>query len=381
MLAHSVLKNYCGAAFVLRKMSSHASELLVSSSGPTRTITLNRPKALNALNLNMVREIYPLLQEWNLSNDVNLIMIKGSGDKAFCAGGDVLAVTKSAKDAQAGKDSTMHQEFFKEEYQLNHLIGTLSKPYVALIDGIVMGGGCGLSINGRYRVATEKTKLAMPETALGLFPDVGGSYFLSRLRNNLGMFLALTGYRLEGADTFHAGLTTHYIESSQLPALEKALSEFKQVDDETVKRTLASFGSKQLPPFSLEKQLRQIRETFGGKSVEEIIENLNKDGSEWATTQIKILKKMSPTSLKVTHRQLETGKRMSFSKIFSMEYRLSQRFMDGHDFHEGCRAILIDKDRNPKWKPATLEEVDDDSVDKYFAPLPHTQELLLHDEE
>ncbi|CAD6187823.1 unnamed protein product [Caenorhabditis auriculariae] len=162
--------------------SGSNSEILVDKHDRKRVVTLNRPKALNALNLNMVREFYHVLQQWNNSADVDLVIVKGAGGKAFCAGGDVLAVSKSAKDAQAGGKSTDHKDFFREEYILNNLIGTFSKQYVALIDGIVMGGGCGVSINGKFRVATEKTMLAMPETALGLFPDVGGSYFLSRLK-------------------------------------------------------------------------------------------------------------------------------------------------------------------------------------------------------
>ncbi|CAL2036274.1 unnamed protein product [Caenorhabditis brenneri] len=353
------------------------SEILVDSHGSKKVVTLNRPKALNALNLNMVREFYPKLQEWNSSADVDLVILKGSGDKAFCAGGDVLAVVRSYKDAQEGKDCTMHKDFFREEYILNHLIGTFNKQYVCLIDGIVMGGGCGLSVNGRFRVATEKTMLAMPETALGLFPDVGGSYFLSRLKGNLGMYLALTGYRLLGADAFHAGLASHFVESSELPKLEKELVNLKDVNENSVDEVIRSFEPKKIPEFSLSKHLTQIRDAFGARSVEDILSTLEKDGSDWAKKQIATLGKMSPTSLKVTNRQINEGARMNYTKIFTMEYRLTQRFLADKDFHEGCRAILIDKDRNPKWSPATLAEVKDSVVDHYFSPLPNNADLKL----
>ncbi|CAJ0578061.1 unnamed protein product, partial [Mesorhabditis spiculigera] len=354
-------------------------EVLASARGVVGTITLNRPKALNALNLNMVRKMYPLLQEWNCAGDIQLILIKGAGEKAFCAGGDVLAVSASALKERAGEETTLHKDFFKEEYRLNFLLGKMSTPYVALMDGIVMGGGCGLSINGRYRVATEKTMLAMPETALGLFPDVGGSYFLSRLSDNLGMFLALTGHRLTGADVFHSGLASHYIRSEDLPKLEEEFAGLKKIDDALVRDVLASYSAAEVPEFGLKKDLEKIRRCFAGRSVVDIIKRLKDDDSEWAKKQHAVIGKMSPTSLKVTAQQLDMGSRMSFAEIFPMEYRLSQRLMEEHDFHEGCRAILIDKDRKPKWKPATLEEVDDHTVDSYFRRLPTHRELELHD--
>lgn len=358
-------------------MSSSASELIVEKEGTKRILTLNRPKALNALNLSMVREMYPLFRVWEDAGDVNLIILKGAGEKAFCAGGDVLAVINSAKEAAKGGNSTVHKDFFREEYHLNHLIGSLTKTFVALIDGIVMGGGCGVSVNGRFRVATERTMLAMPETALGLFPDVGGSYFLSRLKNNLGMYLALTGYRLKGADTFHAGLATHYVPSSKLGDLQRNLLSLDTVTDKTVDAVIRRLEPSDIPGFSLEEHLPTINKTFQAKSVEEIMANLSKENTEWAREQLDTLSKMSPTSLKVTFKQLQNGARMSFSRVFTMEYRLSQRALEDHDFYEGCRAILIDKDKNPKWKPATLEEVTDERLEWYFAPLGHNQDVVL----
>ncbi|CAB3402404.1 unnamed protein product [Caenorhabditis bovis] len=374
LIIRNLPKN-CSQSMAFSVSSVSGNPVLVNKHDTKRIITLNRPKALNALNLDMVREIYPQMREWNDTEDVNLVIIKGSGDKAFCAGGDVLAVVKSYKAAQNGENTTMYKDFFREEYMLNHLTGIFSKQYVALIDGIVMGGGCGLSVNGKFRVCTERTMLAMPETALGLFPDVGGSYFLSRLKGSLGMYLALTGYRLLGADSYHSGLATHYINSTDLPKLETELLNLKNVTEDSVDGLLRSFEPKEVPEFRLSPHLGQIRDIFNGNSVEEIIGNLEQDGSDWAKKQISILKKMSPTSLKVTHKQLTEGSRMNYAKIFTMEFRLTQRFLADNDFHEGCRAILIDKDRNPKWNPATLEEVTDERVEKYFAPLPNNEDL------
>ncbi|VDK68778.1 unnamed protein product [Cylicostephanus goldi] len=223
--------------------------------------------------------------------------------------------------------------------------------------------------------------LAMPETALGLFPDVGGSYFLSRLKHNLGNYLALTGYRLQGADALHAGLATHYVPSSKLEELQKKLVSLDDVTEKTVEAAIRELQPSSIPKFSLEEQLPVIEKTFQASAlnpvkrgldlltVEEILENLKKENSDWSKKQVATLSKMSPTSMKVTLKQLQNGANMKFNEVFTMEYQLTQRCLEDHDFYEGCRAILIDKDRNPKWKPATLEEVTDEKVAWYFSPL------------
>uniref|UniRef100_A0A914YE66 3-hydroxyisobutyryl-CoA hydrolase, mitochondrial n=1 Tax=Panagrolaimus superbus TaxID=310955 RepID=A0A914YE66_9BILA len=359
-----------------RAMSSTAteSEVLFGCEGAARIITLNRPKALNALNLSMVRQIYPKMKEWIEDDAAGLVIIKGAGDKAFCAGGDVLSVIQSAKSG-----GTVHKEFFREEYILNYLIGTYKLPYIALIDGITMGGGCGLSIHGKFRVATEKTLLAMPETALGLFPDVGGSFFLPRLSGKLGMFLALTGYRLKGADVFHSGLATHYVESKHIPEIKDELIKLPKSEckNEEIDKILNKFSPKNFPKFSLQSNLETINSTFNGKSVENIIEKLNSKDDEFCRKQIAELMKMSPTSLKVTYQQIMNGSVSNFSNVFTMEHRMGYHFLEANDFYEGCRAILIDKDRNPKWKPSKLEDVSADDVNKYFASVDGVKDLIL----
>ncbi|KAI9535066.1 hypothetical protein NQZ68_007154 [Dissostichus eleginoides] len=350
-------------------MSSQVdSGVLLEKVGCAGVITLNRPKALNALNMPMVQHIYPQLKKWESDNETDIVIIRGAGGKAFCAGGDIRAVTEAGKVG-----APLAEDFFREEYTLNHAIGTCRKPYIALIGGITMGGGVGLSVHGRFRVATEKTLFAMPETAIGLFPDVGGGYFLPRLQGQLGLFLALTGFRLKGRDVQRAGVATHFVESEKIPELEKELVDLKSPSAEDVSRVLDSYQNQSAlgadKPFVLEQHMSDIDRLFSSSSVEGIVQNLKADGSEFANTQAKTLSRMSPTSLKITYRQLQAGAALSLQDVLVMEYRLSQACMRGSDFYEGVRSVLIDKDQNPKWNPSTLEEVSEESVEQCFSSL------------
>ncbi|KAI5613428.1 3-hydroxyisobutyryl-CoA hydrolase, mitochondrial, partial [Silurus asotus] len=353
-------------AHMMSSMSS--SEVLMEKVGNAGVITLNRPKALNALNLSMIRLLFPQLKKWESDSETDLVIIKGAGGKAFCAGGDIRAVTEAGKSG-----GSLAQDFFREEYILNNAIGTYRKPYVALIDGITMGGGVGLSVHGHFRVATEKTLFAMPETAIGLFPDVGGGYFLPRLQGKLGLFLALTGFRLKGRDVQRSGVATHFVQSEKISALEKDLVGLKSPSARDVAAVLDSYQDQSTldaeKPFVLQQHTGAIDRLFEGSSVEEILEKLQKDQSVFAHKQVETLLKMSPTSLKFTFRQLQAGASLSLQEVLVMEYRLSQACMRGHDFYEGVRAVLIDKDQSPKWKPATLAEVSEQSVEESFASL------------
>ncbi|KAM6332379.1 3-hydroxyisobutyryl-CoA hydrolase, mitochondrial isoform 2-T2 [Podargus strigoides] len=349
------------------KMSKHTdltAEVLLEKRGGAGIITLNRPKALNALNFSMIQQIYPQIKTWEQDPETFLIIIKGTGGKAFCAGGDIVAITDAGKVGDR-----LLQDFFREEYMLNNAIGTCKKPYVALIDGITMGGGVGLSVHGRFRVATEKTLFAMPETAIGLFPDVGGGYFLPRLPGKIGYYLALTGFRLKGRDVLKAGIATHFVDSEKLPALENDLIALKSPSTENIADVLNSYHMKskvdQEKKFVLDEHMEKINSLFSANSMEEIVKKLKQDGSPFAIKQLE----MSPTSLKITLRQLKEGASMSLQDVLTMEYRLSQACMRGHDFYEGVRAVLIDKDQSPRWKPAALEEVSDEFVDSCFKPL------------
>jgi len=349
-------------------------EVLLEIKNKVGVITLNRPKALNALNLNMIRQIYPVLQKWDVDPGVSLVLIKGTGDRAFCAGGDVRAI---AEAGQKGDDLT--KVFFKEEYMLNHAIGTLQTPYVALINGITMGGGVGLSVHGKFRVSTERTLFAMPETAIGLFPDVGGGYALPRMKGKLGIYLALTGHRLKGYDVKHAGVATHFVASEKLADLESSLLSLADPQLNSIQQVLNDYDKKCSEghkEFVLQTFTDQINSCFDKPTMEDILKALEEDGSEWALQQIEILNKMSPTSLKITLRQLQEGAKLSLADCLKMEYRLTQRCMDDNDFYEGIRAVLVDKDNSPKWNPSTLRGVSKEKVDSYFETL-GDRELVL----
>lgn len=345
-------------------------------------ITMNRPKALNSLNYNMIQLMTPKLREVEKDDNIHFVVVRGNGGKAFCAGGDIRTLTEVGKT-----DDPLVSNFFHGEYSLNYLIGTLKKPYIAIIDGITMGGGVGLSVHSPFRVATETTTFAMPETAIGLFPDVGGGYFLPRLKGELGMFLALTGHRLKGRDVQHAGVATHFISREKIPDL---LSEFSKACDDPeiptnsydvihtlLDRFHAESSGVDPREFSLSTYFDEINRCFSGNSVEEIFEKLRKTDSEWSKQLLDKLHKMSPTSMKVTHRQLKEGHHLSFAECFTMEYRLALRSMEGKDFYEGVRAVLVDKDNSPKWDPPTLEGVTKEMLDHYFSPLGEDQELYV----
>uniref|UniRef100_A0A8C5KVR9 3-hydroxyisobutyryl-CoA hydrolase n=1 Tax=Jaculus jaculus TaxID=51337 RepID=A0A8C5KVR9_JACJA len=365
-----VFGSFPSCQMYLIRMSKHtdAADVLLERRGCAGVITLNRPKLLNALSLGMIRQIYPQLKKWEQDPETFLIIIKGAGGKAFCAGGDIKVISEAIKTKEK-----LTQDFFREEYMMNSAIGSCQKPYVALIDGITMGGGVGVSVHGKFRVATEKSLFAMPETGIGLFPDVGGGYFLPRLQGKLGYLLALTGFRLKGRDVYRAGIATHFVDSTKLSMLEEDLIALKSPSEENIAGILETYHAESKididKPFILEEHMDKINRCFSANTVEQIIENLRQDGSPFALEQLKVINKMSPTSLKITLRQLKEGSSKTLQEVLTMEYRLSQACMEGHDFHEGVRAVLIDKDQNPKWKPANLAEVTDEDLNRYFKSL------------
>jgi len=345
---------------------SATEEVLVSKNPNNVVVTLNRPKALNSLNLNMVRAITPLYRQWDTEANISNIILKGQGSKAFCAGGDIVQIYESGK-----KGTPLCSEFFREEYILNHIIGTLKTPHIAILNGITMGGGVGLSVHGRFRIATENTLFAMPETGIGFFPDVGGSYFLPRLRGSLGMFLGLTGYRLKGKHVAAAGVATHFVPQGSLDDLEAKLGQLRTKDLSEIESLLKNFTQ----PASWDgsevgQNLDMISEVFSMDSVEAIMKHLAGEKTEFSEKIFQTLLKMSPTSLKVTHRQIQKGKNMSFEEGLEMEYAMSQHFMKGNDFYEGVGELLVTKTNNPQWFPRTLEEVKEHDVEKHFQELP-----------
>ncbi|KAF9579161.1 hypothetical protein BGW38_004689 [Lunasporangiospora selenospora] len=331
----------------------------------SRTFVLNRPKALNSLNLSMVRNMTPQLQAWDASDLCKVIVIKGAGGRAFCAGGDVRAVVEQA--ASGKQEDAL--DFFAEEYRLNHMIATLKTPYVAILDGITMGGGVGLSVHAPFRIATEKTLFAMPETNIGLFPDVGGSFFLPRLDGETGTYLALVGARLEGIDTMFAGIATHYVPSERLASLEDRLSELETDNHDVINMAIEDFVSEPLPnhKYALAENREVIDRCFRFNTVEEINAALEKEKTPFAEKTLKIMSKMSPTSLKVTLQQIREGANLNIADCFRMEHQLARQFLYGHDFAEGVRALLTDKTNDPKWQPSTIQEVDrEQMLGQYF---------------
>ncbi|KAF5295067.1 hypothetical protein FQA39_LY13218 [Lamprigera yunnana] len=371
MIPRSVLTSNLFRSGIIKTAShrtmSTEEDVLFKSTPNAGIVTLNRPKSLNALNLSMVDKIYPKLREWE--PEKKLIIIKGVGEKAFCAGGDVRAI---AEDGMKG--GKLGSEFFRKEYALNGLIGRYKKPYIALIDGIVMGGGVGLSVHGDYRIATERTLFAMPETAIGLFPDVGGTYFLPRLQGKLGLYLALTGYRLKGSDVYKAGIATHYCDSQCLNEVENSLIECSNIDE--INKVLEKYNKDDGKTFSLESVMNKINKCFAAPTVELIIKELERDGTEWANGTIAMLKKMSPTSLKVSLKALTQGSSMNLDQCLEIEYRIAVGCLRNKDFFEGVRALLIDKDQKPRWNPSLISEVTEGIVNNFFNKLNEDQELI-----
>ncbi|KAL7432505.1 hypothetical protein ACHAXM_003151 [Skeletonema potamos] len=372
-------------------------QFLPSLSANLGILQLNNPASLNALTLEMIRSMTPTLRKWQRTGVRATLMVgtpyekNGKVKPAFCAGGDV----KKVYLAGVGKeDKSITTDFFREEYQLNYMIATQAPhlPQVSIWDGVVMGGGVGLSVHGKYRVATERTIFAMPECKIGLFPDVGGTWWIPRLKlynqwksglvGGVGNYLALTGGRLAAEDLLYAGIATHYVKSENLDDLKSALAESttnSSADDSSgdcVAGVLMSFHDHNVDTKSsfLSQNRNDIDFAFDGKdSMEEIIAALESMGedSQFGQSTLNTLKQMSPTSLKVTLEGLKRGAKLSsVGEALQMEYRMSQAFMrEGSDFYEGIRAALVDKDGKPQWSPQTLEEVTEDIVDSYFKPL------------
>lgn len=339
-------------------------EVLFEARGNIGLITLNRPKALNSLTHGMAVAIKDMLAEWAVMPSVQAVVVVGAGDKAFCAGGDVVKVTQSFK---AGTDEWRH--FFHDEYLMNIAIDEFPKPYISLVDGIAMGGGVGVSIPGDFWVATEKTLFAMPETGLGLFPDVGGGWFLPRLPGETGMYLALTGARIKAPDLYALGIASHVVPSDKIGAVIDALAGAEIKDSDDVADILKGYHTEP-DPAPMAEVFDDIDGAFAGVRVDEILHMLEIEENEWAQKTFKILMSKSPTSLKLTFAQLRRGEVMeSFRDNMAMEYRMVCRVMEGKDFYEGVRAILIDKDNTPVWEPNTLDRVSDEDIESYFQPL------------
>jgi 3-hydroxyisobutyryl-CoA hydrolase len=352
--------------------TADSDQVLVEANGSTRTLILNRPRQLNALSSAMVTGLMKCFTSYEEDNAVKLLIVKGNG-RAFCAGGDVVEVAQSINKGgwKYGAD------FFRTEYLLNYIIATYRKPQVSLLTGIVMGGGAGLSIHGRFRVATENTVFAMPDTLLGLFPDTGASYFLSRLPGFYGEYVGLTGARLDGTEMVACGLATHFVHLNRMSLLEESLKKVDTSDPFSICGIIDQFSHQpSLKGSSALNRLEIVNKCFSKRTVEEIISALEQEvpslADEWVTVAVQSLRKASPTSLKISLASIREGRLQTVGQCLRQEYRMVCHVIRGdfsRDGFEGGRAILIDKDRNPKWMPPSLGQVHDGVVKKYFSKV------------
>ncbi len=335
-----------GASFNMHAPHEPTESVVATRQGRIGHILLNRPKALNALDLPMLGAITAALQRWADDPAVHAVVVEGAGDRAFCAGGDIRAIRTLA---MAGERAEV-ERFFADEYALNAMIAEYPKPYVSLIDGICMGGGIGVSVHGQIRVASEAAMFAMPETAIAMFPDVGATYMLPRLPGALGMYLGLTGARLQGADAVHAGIATHFVPRPAIGTLRQAIAQ----DGVAAIAPQAQV----LPPFSLAPHRSRIDHCFGADSVAETLSRLDSDGGAWAMETLATLRAMSPSAVVWSFELIRRGARQTLRECLAMELRATRGVTAHADFAEGVRAMVVDKDRKPKFAPARIEEVD-----------------------
>jgi enoyl-CoA hydratase len=341
-------------------------ETVITGADRLGQIVLNRPKVLNALSAAQYHDITRCLSHWEDDPAIAVVVIEGEGERAFCAGGDIRMVWDAARRGDHG----FNLDVFRTEYRLNRRIHHYPKPYISLLDGICMGGGAGLSINGRWRVATERTRFAMPETGIGFFPDVGATYFLNRCPGYVGLYLGLTGKQLGPADCLWAGIATHFVPSEMQADLRRALGEaaLSSDPDSAVEDTLARFH-RPTGDGPLLRHIEALEHCFASAELCEVVEALRRNGSQWAWDTLWDLSGRAPVSLAVTNRQLREGRGLNFDEAIRREFRLAWHFLRGHDFLEGIRAQVVDKDRRPNWTPSSLAEVDDLVVVAYFQPL------------
>jgi enoyl-CoA hydratase len=340
-------------------MESPSTDIQFARRGAAGIVTLNRPKALNAVTHEMVRGLARQLEAWKHDGAVTRVLVTAAGERAFSAGGDIRALYELGRAGRQAEALT----FFREEYTLNTDIKRYPKPYVALIDGIVMGGGFGVSVHGSHRVAGDRFQFAMPEVGIGFFPDVGGTWVLPRMPHEIGTWCALTGERLKTADAVAAGIATHHVKSERFAELLDALCRNVSVD-----ATLAAFAepATEGPVMARRGALARL---FAAGAVEDILKALEAAGDDWAQATAATMRTKSPTSLKLALAQVRRGKAWSFEECMQAELRIVSRIVHGHDFYEGVRAVIVEKDNTPRWQPASLAEVSGADIEKHFAAL------------
>ena len=339
-------------------------DLIVRSDGALRRITLNRPQALNAITFDMAVAMTTLLQGWQSDAKVGVVLLDGAGDRGFCAGGDIRALYQAAQSTAVSAADSLPARFWATEYKLNVLIARYAKPVVAVMDGLVMGGGVGLSAHAAHRVVTERSAIAMPEVGIGFFPDVGASFLLARAPGDIGTYIALTGQRLGAADALTCQLADIHVPADRLSKLPAVLANCCSHDE--VRAGLERLSAAAAPA-RLPKERAWIDACYGGDVLEEIIARLRASRAEGAQAALEVMDKASPTSLKVTLRNIRSA--AAFDRVeqsFAQDYRIALACIAGHDFIEGIRAAIIDKDRNPRWRPQKIEAVTREIVDRHF---------------
>lgn len=344
-----------------------AEEVLTTVEGRLGVITLNRPKALNALNLAMVEQLDAILATWEADPAIDAVLVRSASERAFCAGGDVRSIGILPDPAER---MALGRAFFGTEYRVNSRINAFPKPYVALINGVAMGGGLGLSIHGSHRVVSENLRMAMPETVLGLFPDVGGTWFLSRCPGMIGRYLALIGPQIGAADALTAGLATHHVPYAAFDALAADLAAADRPDHGAVDAIIAAHA---IPAEggALAGRRADIDRLFSGENLETVAAAIGAAASQadWIAEAQAVLSRASPTSLHATWRRMVEGKDQPIERVLSDDFRMGVRMVGGHDFAEGVRAILVDKDQSPHWNPPALAAVADADIDALLAPF------------
>lgn len=331
-------------------------DILFEQRGHAGFVTLNRPKALNALNHAMVRALADQLTRWAQDPAIAHVVITGTGDRAFCAGGDI----RSIYDARQAGETEGLSRFFRGEYLLNAQIKAYPKPFIALIDGIVMGGGVGVSVHGSHRIGTERTMFAMPETGIGFFPDVGGTYFLPRMPRKSGIYCALSAGRLKQGDALATGVLTHAVKAENLDDLARSLETASDVGAALAPYLVAP----ERGPVS--EALGEIEEIFSADRVDTILERLEASGTDFAQKALAAIRGKSPTSVLIAFEQMRRGEALSFNDCMKLEYRIVSRILQGTEFYEGIRAVLVDKDQAPKWSPSQFSQVDSADLASYF---------------
>ncbi|MFJ3366737.1 enoyl-CoA hydratase/isomerase family protein [Pseudomonas sp. NPDC086251] len=354
-------------------MDATQNEVLAEVRNHIGHLTLNRPAGLNALTLDMVRSLQRQLDAWAQDSQVHAVVLRGAGEKAFCAGGDIRSLYDSYKSGD-----TLHQDFFVEEYALDLAIHHYRKPVLALMDGFVLGGGMGLVQGADLRVVTDKSRLAMPEVGIGYFPDVGGSHFLSRVPGELGIYLGVSGVQIRAADALYCGLADWFLDSTRLSTLDEQLDQLQWHDSplKDLQGLLAKLAVQQLPDAPLIALRPAIDHFFALPDVPSIVEQLRAvtvaDSHEWAIATADLLESRSPLAMAVTLEMLRRGRQLDLENCFALELHLDRQWFERGDLIEGVRALLIDKDKNPRWNPPTLQALDAEHVASFFTGFNHS---------